>query len=102
MALIDEIKAAVRIRDSVPQTDAEKARTVDIQGYINACKDDLMRIGMDARMVSDTDPRIVQACKLYVMAMIDYQGKGAEYWDRYQRYAVLASMDEEYREASDV
>lgn len=102
MSLIDTIKATVRIRDSVPQTAAEKMRTADIQGYIDACKDDLLRIGVDGSVINDSDIRIVTACKLYVMAMIDYQGKGAAYMDRYERYATCMVMDPDYRESGDV
>ena len=102
MALINTIKAAVRIRDSVPATAAEKARTADIQGYIEACMDDLMRAGVSGIAVDESDPRIIQACKLYVMAMIDYQGKGAAYMERYERFRTGIVLDPDYREASDV
>lgn len=102
MALIDDIKAAVRIADSATQTAAEAAREGDIQGYIDACKDDLRRAGIRENLIRDDDPRIVNACKLFVMASIDYQGKGTEYWERYQKFAALASLDADYREAADV
>lgn len=103
MALIDEIKAAVRIVDGDTATPAQIARTNDLQGYVNACKDDLKRAGVDEEKIVDTDVRVIQACKLYVMAMIDYQGKGTVYMDRYNRYMTGIVLDPEYREAeSDV
>ena len=98
MTLLETIKNAVRIRDSVPQTPAQKQRSDDIAGYIQACKDDLSRAGIRDDKIVDSDPRIVQACKLYVMASIDYHGKGAEYWERYQRYLVGAALDSFYLE----
>ena len=98
MALIDDIKAAVRIVDSDTATPAQTARTNDLQGYINACKDDLKRAGVAENMIVDTDVRVIQACKLYVMAMIDYQGKGNVYMDRYNRYMTGIVLDPDYRE----
>ena len=102
MALIDDIKAAIRVVDSEPKTAAQVARENDIQGYIDACKDDLKRAGMAEEKIEDTDGRVIQACKLYVMGMTDYQGKGQVYMDRYAKYLATAVLDEEYREAADV
>ena len=102
MALIDTIKAAIRIVDSSPKTAAEQAREDDINGYILACKDDLQRAGVRKSQIYDENARIVNACKLFVMGSIDYQGKGAEYWERYQKYVALAAMDADYREGADV
>lgn len=96
MTLLENVKNAVRIRDSVPPTAAERARSEDIKGYINACKDDLRRIGIREDRILDTDARIIQACKLFVMASIDYHGKGAEYMARYQSYVTGAALDTLY------
>lgn len=93
MTLLESIKTAVRIRDSMPKTEAEKQREADIRGYIEACKDDLRRIGIREDRILESDARIVQACKLFVMASIDYHGKGADYWSRYQAYVSGAALD---------
>ena len=102
MALIDDVKASVRIVDSSPQTAEELARENDIQGYIDACKDDLQRAGVKEGMIANENARVVHACKLFVKASIDYQGKGAEYWDRYQRFVTLAALDADFRGDADV
>ena len=98
MTLLEKIKASVRIRDSVPMTEAEKARSADIQGYINACKDDLRRIGIREDRIVDSDIRVETACKLYVKAALDYQSKGGEYHARYTEYITGAALDTLYLE----
>ena len=102
MTLLENVKAAVRIRDSVPQTAAEKQRENDIKGYIEAAKDELRRVGVAEEHISDADPRVIQSCKLFVMASIDYHGKGDAYWQRFQEYVKAFSLDAGKLEASNV
>lgn len=102
MTLLENVKAAVRIRDSVPQTSAEKQRSDDIKGYIEAAKDELRRVGIGESFIIDSDPRVVQCCKLFVMASLDYHGKGSEYWQRFQDYVKAFALDAEKLEAGNV
>ncbi len=101
MALLDDIKAAVRITDSQTPTAAETARSNDLQGYIDACKDDLKRVGVLEDKIVDTDPRIVHACKLFVMAQINYQGRGDAYMERYRSFRNGTALDLNYIQESD-
>lgn len=99
MSLLDNVKASVRIRDSVPPTPAEKQRSNDIQGLINACKDDIRRVGVDEGLITDSNVRVENACKLFVKAALDYQGKGSEYKERYESYISAMALDVDYKEA---
>lgn len=99
MTLLENIKAAVRIRDSVPQTDAEKQRENDIKSYITAAKDELRRVGVSENFIVDSDARLIQSCKLFVMASIDYHGKGDVYWQRFNEYVKAYALDAERLEA---
>lgn len=88
MALIDTIKMSCRIDGT--EADA------DYQGFIDACKEDLKRVGWDASKVIDTDIRVIEACKLYVKWRIDFQGKGELYGANYREYRDGTSLNEDY------
>ena len=92
----------MRIRDSVPPTDAEQQRSEDIKGYILAAKDELRRVGVREDAIYDADPRTVQACKLFVMASLDYHGKGEVYYQRFREYVSAFALDAEKVEVCDV
>ena len=93
MTLLETVKNTVRIRDSVSPTPAEEARTEDIKTYIFAAKDELRRVGIREDCIIDSDARVVQACKLFVMASLDYHGKGSEYHDRFIEYTKAFALD---------
>lgn len=92
MALLDDVKTSLRITHSGLNT--------DIQAEIDACKDDLKRVGILASKVIDTDVRVIEACKLYVKGRLDYQGKGLQYFQAYQDFRDATSMNEEYTKES--
>lgn len=102
MALIDDVKVALRITDSATPTAAETARTNDITDTIAAAKKDLIRAGWLEALVVDTDVRVIEAVKLYAKAVYDFQGKGQIYMDRYRLYRDANVLDTVYNVAAEV
>ena len=101
MALIDDVKVALRITDSATPTALELARTNDITNTIDAAKKDLIRSGWIESLVIDTDVRVIEAVKLYAKAIYDFQGKGQIYMDRYRLYRDANVLDTAYNEPPD-
>lgn len=97
MALIDKVKAALRITDSNPMTAAEQLRSDDISESIAAAKEDLIRCGWDSTLVEAEGDRVVEAVKLYVKGRLDYQGKGPLYMENYRLYRNGNVLDAVYQ-----
>lgn len=86
--LLDDVKMSLRItHDSLDR---------DIQQHIDACKDDLERVGIIESKVVDTDVRVIEACKLYCLGRLDFQGKGEQYLQAYRDFRDATAMNEEY------
>jgi hypothetical protein len=98
MALIDKVKAALRITDSNPMTTAETLRSTDIADSIAAAKDDLIRCGWQEAAVNAEDDRVIEAVKLYVKGRLDFQGKGPLYMENYRLYRNGNVLDVVYQE----
>ena len=88
MALINDVKMSLRI--------THNALDCDIQAEIDACKDDLKRLGWLESKVVDTDVRVIEACKLWCKGRMDYQGKGESYLSAYRDFRDATSLNSDY------
>ncbi|MBR0523097.1 MAG: hypothetical protein IJJ75_07885 [Firmicutes bacterium] len=78
MALLDSIKDAQRVTNSMVNGDYTE--------LIDACKRDLIRLGIDPDIVEAEGVQVTQACKLWVHWYTDYQGKGDAWRQAYNGY----------------
>lgn len=89
--MLDLMKKALRIRSDNTAFDAE------LQGLIDACKQDLRRRGIVKD--GENDALIQQAVKLYCKAHFGYGGSDAErYQKSYESLAVSLSLSGDYLE----
>lgn len=86
--LLNDVKTSLRITHNGLDT--------DIQAMINACIDDLIRVGVNPSLMLDTNVRVIEACKLYVKGRIDYQGKGTLYFSAYENFRDSMKLDVNY------
>ena len=84
--LLDKVKTALYISESNLDD--------SISIYINACLDDLNRVGVV--ISSEESPLVVQAVILYVMAKIDYLGEGERSERNYEKLRNGLSLNLEY------
>ena len=84
--LLDKVKTALYISESNLDD--------SISIYINACLDDLNRVGVI--ISSEESPLVVQAVILYVMAKIDYLGEGERSERNYEKLRNGLSLNLEY------
>ena len=84
--LLDKVKTALYISESNLDD--------SISIYINACLDDLNRVGIV--ISSEESPLVVQAVILYVMARIDYLGEGERSERNYEKLRNGLSLNLEY------
>lgn len=84
--LLDKVKTALYISESNLDD--------SISIYINACLDDLNRVGVV--ISSEESPLVVQAVILYVMARIDYLGEGERSERNYEKLRNGLSLNLEY------
>lgn len=88
--MLDLVKQWLRIRSDNTAFDAE------LQGLIDAAKQDLRRRGVKA---ADNDPLIKQAVKMYCKANFGYDGSNADKFQKsYESLAVSLSLSGEYLE----
>ena len=66
----------------------------DIQRNIDTCLLDLERAGVDG---GDENRLLDKACELYCKWQYDYQGKGEQYRDHYEKLRDVMSLSEGYR-----
>lgn len=91
MAILDSIKTAQRVINT--SVDG------DYQEMIDACKNELLRIGLsEDKVEDDSDSEVLQACKLYVHWMTDFEGKGDQWGKMYGRYTNALSLCQKYLE----
>ncbi len=97
MALLDDIKIALRISPSNTAYDTE------ISDLIEAAKSDLILSGVVANKVVDTDPLIKRAVSIYVKANFGWDNPDAERlqksYDLLKMHLTLAS---DYNTAEEV
>jgi hypothetical protein len=79
MALIDDVKTALRISHTKLDADITTKLDADITETIDAGKKDLSIAGV--AVVDDADALIEQAIKMYCRYVYNYQGQ-SERWER--------------------
>ena len=94
MSLLSSVKASQRVVNTNVDDDYEE--------MIDACKNELIRIGISESKVASEDAEVLQACKLYVHWMTDYEGKSNQWGQMYVRYTNALSLHQEYVEEEDV
>ena len=68
----------------------------DYQEMIDACKKELIRLGVSRDKVESEDTEVTQACKLYVHWLTDYEGKGSQWGQMYIGYTNALALHTEY------
>lgn len=84
--LLNTIKKSLRITHD--KTDD------DLMEMIEACKKDLLRVGV--KNVDDKDPLIRQAIKIFVKCQINYEGQAERYEKAYNLLRDSLSMCGDY------
>lgn len=75
----------------------------EVLELITACKADLVRVGVLADNIDDTDANIITACKLYAAYMRDINSKGQVYKADYEIFRNGLAENQSYiTEAPDV
>jgi len=90
MSLLDSVKDSQRVTN----TNVDN----DYQEMIDACKNELIQLGISEDKVLSEDTEIIQACKLYVHWMTDYENKGSQWGQMYVNYTNAMSLRDIYRE----
>lgn len=76
--LLASVKNSQRVTNTKVDTDYTE--------LINACKQDLLRLGISTAVVTAEGIQVTQACKLWVHWYTDYQGKGDIWRQAYNGY----------------
>lgn len=84
--MIEKLKQNLRIKHS--------AMDPDLADWVSACKADLKRIGI--AKIEDTDPLIVQCCKLYVRWQVNFEGEADRYRVAYEALRDAMSLSGDY------
>lgn len=89
MALLDEVKAALKITSTAAEI------VIEVQNLIDAAKADLVSVGIDATV--DTDPDIKQAVILYTKGHYGYNNPEApRFLENYQMLKTRMCMDQDH------
>lgn len=88
MALIEEVKTALRIRNT--------AFDDEIQGLIDACKLDLSIAGV--KVIKEDEPLTNQAIKLYCKANFGYDDNSEKFAEAYLNLKQSMSLCGDYNE----
>lgn len=94
MSTLSSVKTSQRVSNN--------AVDEDFQEYIDACKNELLQLGVSYDKVSSEDAEIVQACKLFVHWMTDYEQKGDAWGTMYTNYVNALRQRSDYTEETDV
>jgi hypothetical protein len=86
MAILDDVKANLRISGTALDT--------DLQDDIDAALMDLQRVGIDTS--DQSQPLIIKAVKLYCRWQQDYMGKGEQYCKAYTGLMQALSLAGDY------
>ena len=84
--MLNSIKKSIRITHD--KTDE------DLMEMIEACKRDLLRVGV--KNVDDRDPLIRQAIKIFVKSQINYEGQAERYEKAYNLLRDSLSLCGDY------
>lgn len=88
MALINDIKVSLRIKNSAYDT--------DVQELIDACKVDLKIAGV--QRVDETEPLTLQAIKLYCKGNFGYDNNSEKYQKAYESLKIVMALANDYKE----
>lgn len=94
MALIDDVKDAVRVSDNDSDT--------EIKDLINSAKADLGLSGVHKNKVKEDDPLIKRAIILYCKANYGYDPQTERYQDMYTSLKHHLTLSTEYTEDTEV
>lgn len=92
MALIDDIKLSLRIKNT--------AYDDEIQSLIDICKADLKIAGVE--VVDEKDVLTAQAIKLYCKGNFGYDENSEKFQTAYASLKIVMAMASEYKAVSDV
>lgn len=92
MALIDDVKLALRIKNN--------ALDSDITDLIDACKIDLSMAGVE--IVVDTDPITKQAIKLYCKGSFGYDDNSEKFMKAYESLKIAMALCGDYKEGDPI
>lgn len=87
MALIDDIKLSLRIKNTAYDT--------EIQDLIDACKIDLNIAGVQE--VDETEPLTAQAIKLYCKGNFGYDENSEKFQQAYESLKIVMALASDYK-----
>ena len=87
MALIDDIKLSLRIKNTAYDT--------EIQDLIDACKVDLNIAGVQE--VEETEPLTAQAIKLYCKGNFGYDENSDKFQKAYESLKIVMALASDYK-----
>lgn len=87
MALIDDIKLSLRIKNN--------AYDMEIQDLIDACKIDLNIAGVQE--VDETEPLTAQAIKLYCKGNFGYDENSEKFQQAYESLKIVMALASDYK-----
>ncbi len=87
MALIDDIKLSLRIKNNAYDT--------EIQDLINACKVDLNIAGVQT--IEETEPLTAQAIKLYCKGNFGYDENSEKFQQAYDSLKIVMALASDYK-----
>lgn len=87
MALIDDIKLSLRIKNTAYDT--------EIQDLIDACKIDLGIGGVQS--VDETEPLTAQAIKLYCKGHFGYDENSEKFQQAYESLKIVMALASDYK-----
>jgi hypothetical protein len=90
MALIDDVKMSLRIKNAAYDT--------DIQDLIDACKVDLSISGVE--IIDEAEPLTTQAIKLYCKANFGYDENSDKFKQAYESLKVVMALSSDYKAVS--
>lgn len=88
--VLDRVKLAMRYRNNMFDT--------EINGLTDACKADLVRLGVKETLIVSTDETIVHIMTCYCKWQLNYQGDGEKWGNLYRELRQDLSLDATYRD----
>lgn len=90
MALVNDVKVSLRIKNDAYDT--------DIQALIDSCKVDLNIAGV--QKINETEPLTAQAIKLYCKGNFGYDENSEKYQKAYESLKMVMALASDYKEAT--
>lgn len=88
--MLDKVKRALRITNSLSDD--------DIQRTIDACLEDIERVGVVGATLIQDDTTICELCVLYVKAQYNYLNEGERWLKNYEARRDAISMYDKYNQ----